>query len=328
MLGRLQLKGCATGSGVSFAGQFDCGKGSAVSVESFIQLGHGALRSAPLAWGMWRFHGDDVAAAQARVEAALAAGVTLLDTADIYGLDAGAFGLAESLLGKVLAAAPHLREHFVLASKGGIIPGTPYNSSAAYLTSAVEASLTRMGVDRIDLYQIHRPDILTHPSEVAQTLTALRDAGKIGEVGVSNYTIGQVSALQTYLPFPIAAIQIELSPLVIDAFSDGRLDQAMQSKMAVLAWSPLAQGRLGDAQTDDERALAVRAALDVIGRDKGVSRAVVAYAWLMAHPSRPIPILGSQQPARIAEATAALSVKLSRAEWYAVLTAARGERLP
>ncbi len=299
-----------------------------MSVDPLIRLGQGGLQIAPLAWGMWRFQGDDVAAAQARVEAALAAGVTLLDTADIYGLDAGAFGLAESLLGKVLAAAPHLRSRFVLASKGGIRPGVPYDSSPAYLTSALEASLTRMGVERIDLYQIHRPDSLTHPSEVAQTLTAMREAGKIGEVGVSNYTTGQVAALQAYLPFPISAIQIEVSPLVIDAFSDGRLDQAMAHKMAVLAWSPLAQGRLGDSETSNERALAVRAALDVIAQDRAVSRAVVAYAWLMAHPSRPIPIIGSQQPVRIAEATAALSVKLSRAEWYAVLTAARGERLP
>jgi predicted oxidoreductase len=277
---------------------------------------------------MWRFLGEDVAAAQARVEAALAAGMTLLDTADVYGFDAGAFGWAESLLGKVLAQAPHLRERFVLASKGGIIPGTPYDSSPPYLASALEASLTRMGVDRIDLYQIHRPDILTHPSEVAQTLTAFREAGKIGEVGVSNYTIGQVAALQAYLPFPIAAIQIEVSPLAIEAFSDGRLDQAMERQMAVLAWSPLAQGRLADGETSDERLLAVRAALDVIAQAKGVSRAVIAYAWLMAHPSRPIPIVGSQQPARIAEATEALSIKLSRAEWYAVLTAARGEPLP
>ncbi len=299
-----------------------------MSVESFIPLGQGGLRSAPLAWGMWRFYGDDVTAAQARVEAALEAGVTLLDTADIYGLGQGGFGAAESLLGKVLAAAPHLRARFGLASKGGIIPGAPYDSSEAYLTSALEASLTRLGVERIDLYQIHRPDILTHPSEVARTLAALRQAGKIGEVGVSNYTVCQVAALQAYLPFPIAAIQIEVSPLVIDAFSDGRLDQAMERQMAVLAWSPLAQGRLGDAETSDERALAVRAALDVMACDKGVSRTVLAYAWLMAHPSRPIPIIGSQQPARIVEAAAALSVQLSRAEWYVVLTAARGEPLP
>ena len=299
-----------------------------VSVDSFIPLGASGLRSAPLAWGMWRFHGDDVAAAQSRVEAALAAGVTLLDTADVYGLNTGGFGAAESLLGKVLTAAPQLRDRFLLASKGGISPGTPYDSSPAYLKSAVEASLKRMGVDRIDLYQIHRPDILTHPEAVAQTLTELREAGKIGEVGVSNYTIGQVAALQAYLPFPIAAIQIELSPLAIEAFSDGRLDQAMERKMAVLAWSPLARGDLGDLETSDHRTFAVRQALDAIAQDRGVSRAVIAYAWLMAHPSRPIPILGSQRPARIAEASAALSVQLSRRDWYAVFTAARGAPLP
>jgi predicted oxidoreductase len=293
-----------------------------------ILLGESKLVVAPIAWGMWRFFGDDVAGAEAKVEAALEAGATLLDTADIYGVDDGGFGVSEALLGKVLAQAPALRDRFVLASKGGIIPGVPYDSSSAYLTSAVEASLTRMGVERIDLYQIHRPDVLTHPADVAATLVKLRQAGKIGEVGVSNYTPDQVAALQAHLPFPIAAIQIELSALEISPISNGMLDQAMALGMAVLAWSPLAQGRLGDVESADPKVLAVRAALDAIAAREGVSRTVVAYAWLMTHPSRPIPIVGSQKPARIAEAAKALSLNLSRKDWYAILTAARGVPLP
>lgn len=293
-----------------------------------VPLGKSGLSVNPIAWGMWRFHSVDKAGARARVEAALEAGATLLDTADIYGIDGGGFGVAETLLGEVLAEAPGLRDRFVLASKGGIIPGVPYDSSPAYLTSAVEASLKRMKVDRIDLYQIHRPDSLAHPAQVAETLAGLREAGKIGEVGVSNYTPSQVAALKAHLPFPIAAIQIEFSPLVIAPLSDGSLDQAMQHDMAVLAWSPLAQGRLGDSDDAEPRATAVRAALDEIARREGVSRTVVAYAWLLRHPSRPIPIVGSQQPARIAEAAQALSIGLSNTDWYAVLTAARGVRLP
>jgi predicted oxidoreductase len=294
-----------------------------------VPLGKSSLSSAPIAWGMWRFSGDDVAAARERVEAALAAGYTLLDTADVYGPDNGEpFGAAETLLGRVLAEAPQLRDGFVLSSKGGIIPGVPYDSSTDYLSSACEASLRRMGVERIDLYQIHRPDLLAHPAEVAATLSRLREAGKIGEVGVSNYTAAQTSALQAHLPFPIVAVQVEFSPLAIEPLSDGTLDQAMAAGMAVLAWSPLGQGRLGEGVSDDPRVVAVRQALDAVAVEKGVSRTVASYAWILQHPSRPIPIVGSQQPARIHEAAEALPVRFTRAEWYSVLTAARGAPLP
>jgi len=300
-----------------------------------LPLGKTSLKVSPLAWGMWRFRGDDVKAAQALVESALDAGMTLLDTADIYGPDNGEpFGAAEALLGRVLKADPSLRDRMVLASKGGIVIGTPYNSSADYLTSAVEASLTRMGVDRIDLWQIHRPDTLAHPAEVAATLTRLRQAGKINEVGVSNHTAAQTAALQAHLPFPLACIQIEFSPVVIDPITDGTLDQALATGMGVLAWSPLAQGRLGEgdprgaARSGDPRVAAVSKALDAFAREKGVSRTVAAYAWIRQHPARPIPIVGSQQPARIAEAVQALDVSFTRPEWYAVLIAARGEPLP
>ena len=294
-----------------------------------IRLGKSSLTVSPMAWGMWRFRGADVAAAQGLVEAALAAGMTLLDTADVYGLDnAEAFGAAESLLGRVLAATPSLRDHFVLASKGGILPGTPYDSSDGYLTVAVEGSLRRLKTERIDLYQIHRPDVTTHPADLAATLDRLRREGKIGEVGVSNYTAAQTAALQAHLPFPLATTQIELSPLHIDPIVDGVLDQAMELGLTVLAWSPLAQGRLGDGEDPSPRAEAVREALDGATYAHGCSRTVAAYAWVRGHASAPIPIVGSQRPERIAEAAQALGVTLSKAEWYAVLTAARGEPLP
>ena len=292
-------------------------------------LGKSGLTVSPIAWGMWRFKGDDVAAAQGRVEAALAAGFTFLDTADVYGLDnAEPFGGAETLLGKVLKASPALRDRFVLASKAGIWPGVPYDSSEAYLTAAVEASLKRMNVERMDLFQIHRPDVLTHPADLARTLEKLRSAGKIGEVGISNFTAAQTAALAAHLPFPLASTQIEFSPVAIEPLADGLLDQAMERDFAVMAWSPLGGGRLGDGATPDGRAGEVAKALDALAQREGVSRAVMAYAWILAHPSRPIPIVGTQDPARIAEAAQALTVKLDRADWYGVLTAARGVPLP
>ena len=280
-----------------------------------------------LAWGMWRFAGDDLAAAELRVQAALDAGVTLFDTADIYGPDNGeAFGAAEALLGRVLAANPALAPRMQIATKGGIIPGVPYDSSAGHLASAIDASLARLGLDHVALWQIHRPDLLTHPAEAARALGDAHAAGKIGAIGVSNYTPSQVSALTAHLSAPVVSTQPEFSPLAIAPLFDGVLDQAMGMGMTVLAWSPLGGGRLGDPK--DDRAHAVAKALDAKAAEAQVSRAAAAYSWIMAHPARPIPIVGTQTPARIAEIPDAYRPTWTRAEWYAVLTASMGEPLP
>ncbi len=287
----------------------------------------GGQTVSPIAWGMWRFRGDDVRAARERVEAALAAGITLFDTADIYGPDNGeAFGAAEALLGRVFAQAPGLRQRMVLASKGGIVIGTPYDSSAAYIGSAIDASLRRLGVDHIDLWQVHRPDILTHPAELAKALDDAVRAGKIGAVGVSNFTTHQIDALMRLLDVPLAATQPEFSPLCLTPVEDGQLDQAMANGLAVLAWSPLGGGRIASPTSERERTVA--AALDAVAAAHAVSRTAAAYSWIMAHPAGVIPIVGSQQPARIAEAADALNVRWTRADWYAVLVAARGVPLP
>ena len=150
----------------------------------------GCFEVGPLAYGLWRFTTSDVAKATELIETALDAGMNLIDTADVYGLDYGGtgFGSVEELLGRVLAANKGLRDRMVLATKGGIVPPVPYDSGASALRAAVEASLRRLGVDHIDLYQIHRPDLFAHPSDVAQTLDALVDEGKIGSIGVSNHT--------------------------------------------------------------------------------------------------------------------------------------------
>jgi predicted oxidoreductase len=290
-------------------------------------LGKSGFDVSPIAWGMWRFAGQDVKAAQALVEAAFAAGVTLFDTADIYGADEPAgFGGAEALLGQVFKAAPNLREKMVLASKGGISLGVPYDSSAAYLTSAIDASLTRLGVDRIDLWQIHRPDILTHPAEIAATLEAAHKAGKIGAIGVSNYTPAQTLALQSHLSLPIVSDQPEFSALALDSLSDGVMDAAMTHDRAILAWSPLGGGRLADPR--DDRARAVVGLLDAKAGEYGVSRSAAAYSWIMAHPARPIPIVGTQNRERIADIPNAFTPRWTRADWYAVLVASQGHPLP
>jgi predicted oxidoreductase len=278
---------------------------------------------------MWRLAEDGRSADDAArlVHAALDAGINLLDTADIYGFNgSGGFGDAEALLGEVLATEPGLRGRMVLATKGGIMPPLPYDQSSEYLNAAIDASLRRLKTDVIDLWQVHRPDILAHPQEVARTLDAAVSAGKIRTLGVSNFTIAQVSALNQFLGHKLVATQPEISPLRITCFENGELDQAMQLGLTPLAWSPLGGGRLASPAGD--RALQVAAALDSVAEKASVSRSVAAYSWLMAHPAGIIPIIGSQNAERIAEGAAALTVRWTREDWYAVLVAARGEALP
>jgi predicted oxidoreductase len=295
-----------------------------------VPLGATGIEVSSLAWGMWRFKGADVGHAASLVRAALDCGITLFDTADIYGPDNGEpFGASEALLGQVFAADPGLRARMVLATKGGIRMGVPYDSSAAYIEQAVDASLKRLGVDHVDLWQIHRPDMLAHPAETAEALDRLVTSGRARAIGVSNFTAPQVSALASYLDAPLASIQPEFSALAAKPLFDGTLDQAMQMGLAVLAWSPLGQGRLGTVAPDAPAN--ARAAADVIARiakEQGVSPTAVAYAFVGAHPARPIPIVGTQTAARISEARDALKVRFSREQWYEILQAGMGERLP
>ena len=293
-------------------------------------LGKSGIVTSSMAWGMWRFAGRSVADARALVDAALESGITLFDTADIYGFKGSGdgFGDAETLLGQVFAEAPGLRDHMVLATKGGITPPTPYDSSPTYLESAIDASLKRLGVHRIDLYQVHRPDILTHPHEVARAMEKAYALGKIGAFGVSNVTPAQMAAMVAFMPreLPLSTTQPELSPLCLTTIEDGTLDLAMMHNQAVLAWSPLGGGRI--ANPTDARETAVAAALDEVATAHSVSRTAAAYAWIMAHPAHPIPIVGSQDVSRIKESADAFKIRWTRESWYKVLVASRGVPLP
>jgi predicted oxidoreductase len=280
----------------------------------------------PLGFGCWRLVGDDVADATRRIETALDCGMTLIDNADVYGLDWGgkAFGESETLLGKVLATNPDLRTRMVLASKGGIVPGVPYVACSDYLTQAVDASLTRLQVEHIDLYQIHRPDMFAHPAETAAALDGLIQAGKIGQVGISNYTPAQEAALRQFLKAPLVSVQSEYSLLKTDMLRDGTLDRCMMTQTAFLAWSPLGGGALAGKSL--RPALAEQ--LDALAKRENTDRAGIALAFVLAHPARPVPLIGSQNPDRLRAAARATDITLTRSDVYALIEAAEGVPLP
>lgn len=292
-------------------------------------LGRSALRVFPIAYGCWRFAGTSVARAREKIEAALAAGIQLFDHADVYG-----GGQAEELFGDVLREAPQLRSRMLIATKCGVVPGVPYVATRVHIVKSAETSLRRLGCETIDLFFIHRPDVLAHPEDTARALEELRQSGKVREVGVSNYSPEQCAALQSFLSFPLVAHQREWSCIWPKVLTDGTIEQCYTAQMSLIAWSPLAGGKL---LLPPERAAREKNAdvlvptiekLETLARTQGVDRAAVALAFLMVHPVNAIPIIGTQSPERIRRVTEVFQVQLARADWYALFQAGLGKKLP
>ena len=291
------------------------------------RLGTDGPEVGALGYGTWRMTSTDVGTNQHLIETALDNGINLIDTADVYGLDHGGtgFGENEERLGQVLAAAPALRDRMVLATKGGIMPPLPYDSSPEYLRAAVDASLTRLGVERIDLWQIHRPDMFAHPADVAATLEELHAAGKIGMVGISNFTVDQYDALAHHLTLPVVATQPEYSVGQLAPLRDGMFDRAMRDGMVPLAWSPLAGGRLLSGEGMRSELLDT---VDRLAEREGTDRATIAIAFVLAHPSQPVALLGTQTPERLVASLKAFDVTLDRNDVYDIVAASEGQPLP
>ncbi len=280
------------------------------------------------AYGFWRYYEDEIDIAMRMLAIAREHGVDHIDTADVYGCEGGkgGFGGAESLLGAVRKRAPSLFDGAVIATKAGVELGTPYNNAPEYISTACDASLKRLGVDRVDLFYIHRHDLLSHPADVAAALEKLIASGKVGALGVSNYTPAQIDALSRYLTTPLRAVQVEFSAACLSPLFDGALDQAMRERMHVAAWSPLAGGRLGDLA--DEKLAALRTRLRDLAAQRDAPEAALALAFLCAHPAGVTPVLGTKQPERLRACLEAARIHLTKQEWYSVLEASLGHRMP
>ena len=239
---------------------------------------------------------------------------------------------------------PDWRDKLVVATKCGIRfedepPGTPhrYDFSAQHIRWSIDESLKRLNLERVDLYQLHRPDWLADPDEIASALVDIHQAGKVRYFGVSNFRPSLVAAVQSRLPFPLVSNQVEIHFLRLDCFEDGTLDQCLENKMTPLAWSPLAGGRLGAALDDSRPLPEAESAAAAVARLKPLLRDVanaysttplaILLAWQMRHPSKIIPIFGSVRPELIKQAAQAAAIELDRDNWYRILRAARGKKL-
>jgi Predicted oxidoreductase len=213
------------------------------------------------------------AAGRRAVLAAWEAGYTHFDHADIYGN-----GLCEEIFGRVLREVPGMRERILVATKCGIrwqgdpVPAAPHrwDFSRGHIMSSCEASLRRLGVERIDLYLLHRPDYLAEPDEIAAAFSDLRRQGKVREFGVSNFRPSYLSMIRAACPMPLVAHQVEISLARLDGLEDGTLEQCLEHGITPTAWSPLARGLLGDggrADPADARAAGLGALLGGTRRD-------------------------------------------------------------
>lgn len=288
------------------------------------------LKLSRLVYGTWRLANDpdtSPAHVQAKIEACLAQGITTFDLADIYG------GYrVEGIFGAALKQAPGLRDRIEIVTKCAILVGAGrhaavqvkhYDTSAAHIRASVEASLRDLGTDRLDLLLIHRPDPLMDHIETGEVLDALVAAGKVGAVGVSNFRPWDFTLLQSAMETRLKTNQIELSLLCTDPFINGDLAFLHERGLAPMAWSPLAGGRLFAPQH-----AALRARLAAIGASFGVDETAVAIAWLLRHPARILPVLGTNRLDRIARMSDALKLAMDRETWFELTALAQGREVP
>jgi predicted oxidoreductase len=253
-------------------------------------------------------------------------GVTTLDNAAIYG-----DGQCETLLGDALALVPSLRDEVELVTKCSI--GTwdtsiyHYDTSKAHILWSAEQSLQKLRTDRIDLLLIHRPDPLMDADEVAEAFAQLRQSGKVLHFGVSNFTPFQYDLLASRLNFPLVTNEIQFSAMYLQPWYDGTLAQCQQLRIVPMVWSPLGGGRLFHEET--RWAEHIRSEMYAAGKALGgVPLDRVALAWILKHPARMVPILGTGKIERVRSAVQAEYVELSREQWFRIWVASTEKRLP
>ena len=289
------------------------------------------LEVSRIVYGMWRL-GDDANTSpghiQAKVEACLAQGITTMDQADIYGGYA-----AEELFGACLKASPGLRDQLEIVTKCDIVAPVGrhadarvkyYDTSSRHISASIDMSLKLMGIDRIDLLLIHRPDPMMNAVETGAALDVAVASGKVGAVGVSNFKLHDWTLLQANMETPLVTNQIELSLQAHEPFTNGDVAFLQERKVPPMAWSPLGGGSLVAGAADT----GLIKALEVVAMRNGTDRAAVAVAWLLAHPAKILPVMGTNTLARIKTFSEAFKVEMDRETWYELYTAALGHEVP
>ncbi|MCP3030922.1 aldo/keto reductase family oxidoreductase [Halobacillus sp. A1] len=290
---------------------------------SFSRIVHGLWRL-----NEWEYSKEDTLSL---IEHNLSQGITTFDHADIYGSYT-----CEGLFGNALELKPSLRNQMEIVTKCGIVLPSEnrpehrshhYNTSKEHILKSVETSLHNLKTDYIDLLLIHRPDPFMDPKQVSEAFIELKQEGKVRHFGVSNFKDHQWDLLQSHLPFSLVTNQIELSAYHLENFEDGTLNRCQQHGIPPMAWSPLAGGKVFNGE--DDKSVRLRDTLHQIKEQTG-ARSIdqIMYAWLLQHPSKIMPIVGSGKKERIDRAVESLELSLSHDQWFEILQSSMGHDVP
>ncbi|MCR9158003.1 MAG: aldo/keto reductase [Rhodobacteraceae bacterium] len=285
------------------------------------------LEMSRLVYGMWRL-GDDADTSvdhiRNKISSCLDQGITTMDQADIYG------GYeAEEILGTALT--PELRNQIEIVTKCDIVAPVGryadakvkyYDTSRAHILSSVDHSLRLMKIDHIDLLLIHRPDPLMDHHETGAALDEVVASGKVRAVGVSNFRPWDWELLQSGMKTQLVTNQIEISLLHHAPFTNGDIAFHQKNGQPPMAWSPLGGGALFDTKLSG-----LHGALQKIATEHDVEIAAVAVAWLLAHPARILPVLGTNNLDRIARIGDAAKIQIDRETWFDLYTHALGHEV-
>lgn len=314
-----------------------------------IKIGNTDFRASAVALGIMRMKDLDAAAASKTLLAAHKAGINYIDSANVYGM-----GTAEKTFGQAMKLAGLHREDFFIQSKAGIVhspqhthghtaPGDMYDFSKANIVDEVDAILQRMQIDYLDAFLLHRPDPLMALDEVAAAFDELQTAGKVRHFGVSNFNPLQFDLLQSGLSQRLLINQLQFSLMhtgaidfgmhtnMTDAASidhdGGMIEHARLHGVTIQTWSPFQYGMLQGTFIGNPKFPELNAKLDELAQTKGVSANAIAVAWILRHPAKMQVVIGTMNPAHIADSAAGADVELSRSEWYELYVAA-GHDLP
>jgi len=287
-----------------------------------------SLTMSNIVHGFWRLHQWNLTDSELLnlIEKCIDIGITTVDHADIYG-----HYTCEKKFGDAIALNPSIRNNLQIVTKCGIkFPCENneykyhiYDTSSNHIISSVENSLNNLHTDYIDLLLIHRPDPLMDPSDVAEAFDKLKSQGKVLNFGVSNFLPSQFNLLNSYLNVPLVTNEIELSVLNLENLNNGTVDLAQEKGIHPMIWSPLAGGKI--FTDNSSKASNIRKVLEKIRYEIGANSIdEIAYAWLLHHPSKMIPIVGSHKIERLKSAVNATNIKLTKEQWFQIYTASLG----
>lgn len=302
-----------------------------------LDIGKSGLEGSVISLGCMRIAGLSNQEADDLLAAAWESGIDFYDHADIYG-----GGKSEEVFAGALGRSSISRDQILLQSKCGIRKGM-FDFSRAHILTAVEGSLRRLQTDYLDVLLLHRPDTLMEPEEVADAFSQLHASGKVRRFGVSNMNPGQIELLRKYVEQPLIANQLQLSLTntgMIDAGFNvnmeidpsivrdgGILEYCRLHDITIQPWSPFQYGFFEGVFLDNPKFPELNKAIDAMAAAKGVTNSALAIAWLLRHPAKMQPILGTTNPQRVRDIARAAEVEMTREEWYGLYLAA-GNQLP